>query len=86
MSEPETIEAPIINNLLPEPFWVRLARPLTIYAAVLVILVQYAALPIVAVIRNQAFEYMPEFAVIAVLVPAVTFILARTYEKMKGVA
>lgn len=66
--------------------WVKRARPSIVFASIIIILVQYAILPLMAQFTKHEFEYMPEFAVVAVLVPTITYVISRTIEKLKGVA
>ncbi len=69
-----------------EDKWVKRARPTIVFAAVLIMLVQYAVLPIAAQFSGHELKYMDEFAVVAILAPVVTYVISRTIEKIRGVA
>lgn len=69
-----------------EDKWVRRARPSIVFAVLIIILVQYAIVPVISQFTKQPFDYMPEFAVIAVIAPVVAYVISRTIEKLKGVA
>lgn len=66
-------------------WFVRLARPAMVFIVLLIVLVQFAVLPMFAVLNSQSYEYMPETALAVIVFPLVTYIVARTIEKMKGV-
>lgn len=80
----QEIFEPILE--IQEDKWVKRARPTVVFAAVLIMLIQYAVLPILAQFTKHQFEYMPEFAVIAILAPVITYVISRTIEKIRGVA
>lgn len=66
--------------------WVKRARPSIVFAVLIIIIIQYAILPLVSQFTKHPFEYMPEFAVVAVLAPVIAYVISRTIEKIKGVA
>lgn len=62
-----------------DPWFVRLARPMMVFIVLLVVLVQFALLPLFAVLNSQPFEYMPEAALGVIVLPLVTYKIGRAH-------
>ena len=82
---PTSAPATPLMPILPREGWAtRLARPISVYAVVIILLVQYAVMPMVAIHLGVACPYMPFQVALLLVVKVVVYFLARSTEKVMG--
>jgi len=61
-------------------------RPASVLAVVLILLVQYAAMPVYGMLHEVRVPYMSDVVACALVAKVISYFLGRTAEKIKGAA
>jgi hypothetical protein len=61
-------------------------RPISVLAAVAILFVQYAVMPLVAMWLRVSCPYMSDVVACALVAKVISYFLGRTAEKMSGTA